>query len=60
MCDLNPTELARTKIKRTVREHNVTADFHYRNYSRQVMVQYDRLSQEDWKGFCQHMEYLDK
>jgi hypothetical protein len=60
MCDPNPIELAWDKIKRTVREHNVTADLSLQKLLQTALDAIAQVNQEDWVGFCQHVESLEK
>jgi hypothetical protein len=59
MCDLNHIELAWAKIRRIVRENNVTGDLNLQK-SRQVMKDAVALvTKEDWEGFCTHTETVE-
>jgi hypothetical protein len=60
MCDLNPIELAWAKIKRIVWEHNVTADLSLQKLLQTAHDAIGQVNQEDWEGFCQHVEFLEK
>jgi hypothetical protein len=60
MCDLNPIELAWAKIKRIVTEHNVTADLSLQKLLQTAHDVIGWVSQENWEGFCQQVECLEK
>jgi hypothetical protein len=60
MCDLNAIELAWAKIKRIVTEHNVTADLSLKKLLQTAHDAIGQVNQEDWEGFCQHIESLEK
>jgi hypothetical protein len=59
MCDLNLIELAWAKMKRSVRENNVTGDLSLQK----LLVTEGAVAlviKEDWEGFCRHMETVEK
>jgi hypothetical protein len=51
MCDLNPIELARPKIKRIVREYNVTGDLSLQKLLQMTKDAVALVTEEDWEGF---------
>jgi hypothetical protein len=59
-CDLNAIELAWAEIKRIVREHNVTADLSLQKLLQTAHDAIGQVNQEDWEGFCRHVESLEK
>jgi hypothetical protein len=60
MCNLNPIELTRAIIKRIVREHSVTVDLSLQKLLQMTNDAIGQVTQENWKGFCQHVESVEK
>ncbi|KAJ4429030.1 hypothetical protein ANN_26026 [Periplaneta americana] len=59
MCDLNAIELAWSKIKRIVRDTNVTADMFLTKLRETTKNGIQEVTQEDWAGFCYHVATLE-
>ncbi|XP_049797477.1 uncharacterized protein LOC126214874 [Schistocerca nitens] len=51
-CDLNAIELAWAKIKRHVREHNISGDLAATNMLNLVDAAFQSVTASDWKGYC--------
>jgi hypothetical protein len=56
MCEKNPIELAWAKIKRIVRENNVTGDLNLQKLLQVTIDSVALVTEEDWEGFCRHTE----
>ncbi|KAJ4440379.1 hypothetical protein ANN_08520 [Periplaneta americana] len=59
MCDLNAIELAWSKIKRTVRDTNVTADLSLTKLRETTKNAIQEVTRKDWAGFCHHVANLE-
>ncbi|XP_063539476.1 uncharacterized protein LOC134748611 [Cydia strobilella] len=60
MCDLNPIQLALAKVKRLVREQNVTSDFslaRLKEVTEQAIMQ---VTQADWRRYDDHVLVLEE
>ncbi|XP_049770556.1 uncharacterized protein LOC126109543 [Schistocerca cancellata] len=59
-CDLNAIELAWAKIKRRVREHNISADLAATNMLKLVDAAFQSVTANDWKGYCKKVKETEE
>lgn len=59
MCDLNAIELAWSKIKRIVRDTNVTGDLSLTKLRETTKNAIQEVTRQDWAGFCHHVANLE-
>ncbi|KAJ4432283.1 hypothetical protein ANN_20901 [Periplaneta americana] len=59
MCDLNAIELAWSKIKRIVRDTNVTGDLSLTKLRETTKNAIQEVTRQDWTGFCHHVANLE-
>lgn len=59
MCEFNPIELAWAKVKRIIRDSNIQSDLSLKNLKEKTEQAFAKVSQEDWKGFCEHVKNIE-
>lgn len=55
MCEFNPIELAWAKVKRLIREQNITADMSLKKLEVATREAIHNVTKDDWMGYCQHV-----
>jgi hypothetical protein len=65
MCELNPIEIAWSKVKRSVRESNITGEIFLAAVRELTHRATSSVTKEHWLGYCAHIcnteaEYWEK
>lgn len=59
MCELNAIELAWAKIKRVIREHNITGDLSLTKLQEVTRNAVMSVTPSDWEGYTNHVKRLE-